>query len=531
MPWTMNADAQTSKSGGLKLFAKEDLNAFWALFADNLANLLVVIGVCTFLFKMPGEVVFGHILPGLGMALLLGLGSYAYLAHRLARKEGRSDVTALPYGISTPILFIYLFGIIGPVYWASQDALLAWRVGLAAAFIGGLIEMTGSVAGPWLKRHLPRAGMLGTLAGIALTFIAAVHLAEIFEHPLIGLPSMLIILLGLVAMVRLPLGIPAGLAAIFVGVIIGLFTGEAHFSVEGVGFYPPVPVLGDLWAGFQALLAHPWILAVVVPAEIYNFVETMNNVESAEAAGDAYPVQSCQVIDGLGTMVGALFGSAFPTTVYIGHPGYKRMGGRAGYALGVGLILFVAATFGLLAVLQALVPMAAVAPMLVFIGLVITAQAFQASPKAHGMAVAFAMLPHLSGLLVLKWNSLHGALGQVVADKLTGDLPAMDGPILLSAMLQKGAHLEGHSLLSGGAILVGMIWGSIAAFMIDQAWFRAAMVLGAAGLMSLFGIIHAPSLGLFTAPLTWTYFGLGLTLCGVGVGKKYFPALDGPAGA
>ncbi len=390
--------------GTPRLFSTGDLSAFWALFADNLANLILIMVVCRSVFGMPAEIVYGRILPGLGVALVVGLSIYAALAFRLARREGRSDVTALPYGISTPIMFVYLFGVIGPVHSATGDGLLAWRVGLAAACFGGLIEVAGSLAGPWLKRHLPRAGMLGTLAGIALVFIAAVPLAEIFEHPAIGLPAMAVVLVGLVALVRLPGGVPAGLAAILLGVIIGLLTGETRPSLENVALYLPTPVLGDLLLGFRALLENPWIVAIVVPAEVYNFIETMNNVESAEAAGDRYPVGSCQVVDGLGTIAGALFGSAFPTTVYIGHPGYKRMGGRAGYALGVGVVLFLAAIFGGLAFLHTLVPMAAVAPILVFVGLVITAQAFQASPARHGMAVALAMLPHVSSLLIIKWG-------------------------------------------------------------------------------------------------------------------------------
>ena len=100
----------------LRLFTRDDINGFWALFADNLANMIIVSGVCTFVLKIPSEIVFGRILPGLGVALLAGLGFYAWLARRLAAREGRTDVTALPYGISTPILFVYLFLIMKPVF-------------------------------------------------------------------------------------------------------------------------------------------------------------------------------------------------------------------------------------------------------------------------------------------------------------------------------------------------------------------------------------------------------------------------------
>src|SRR5512145_779857 len=98
--------------------------------------------------------------------------TFAYFARKLAAAEGRADVTALPYGISTPVMFVYLFAIMGPVYFATKDPLLAYRVGLAAAFIGGFVEMSGALVGPWLEKVTPRAGMLGTIAGVAIVWIA-----------------------------------------------------------------------------------------------------------------------------------------------------------------------------------------------------------------------------------------------------------------------------------------------------------------------------------------------------------------------
>ena len=507
------------------LFCRDDLNGFWALFADNLANMIIISGVCTFVLKIPPEVVFGRILPGLGVSLVLGLGFYSWLAHRLGRQEGRTDVTALPYGISTPILFVYLFLIMKPVVergladglTESEAGLLAWRVGMAAAFVGGVIEAGGAVFGPWLKKHLPRAGMLGTLAGIALVWIATVPLAEVFEQPLIGFASLSIIFVGLVALYRLPLGIPAGLAAIAVGTLVGLATGHSHFSFENTGVYLPVPVLGDLLAGLKALFGNPWILAIVVPAEIYNFIETMNNVESAEAAGDKYPVAACQVADGAGTIIGAIFGSAFPTTVYIGHPGYKRLGSRAGYGLGVGAVFFAGSLFGLVAFLHNLIPMAAVAPMLVFIGIVITGQAFTANLPRHAIAVAIAMLPHVSNLLMTKWLSLAKVLG--------GNGGVLFAPETIKAMAMEGSHVLGHAALFNGSIIIGLLWGSIAAFLLDRKPLRAALVALSCMALTAVGIIHAPTLGFSITPIFWGYL-IMAAVCG----SLYFmPAQPLPA--
>jgi adenine/guanine/hypoxanthine permease len=500
----------TAGSFRYPFFSRDDLSAFWALFADNLANMIIVSGVCTFVLHMPGEIVFGRILPGLGVALLFGLVSYALLARRLAMQERRADVTALPYGISTPILFAYLFLILKPVhdgalaegFTPEEAAVAAWRVGIAAAFAGGVLEALGALVGPWLKRNLPRAGMLGTLAGIALVYIATIPLAEVFEDPVVGFASLAVVLVGLVALYRLPFGIPAGLAAIAVGTTVGFATGEASFSLEGTGFYCPLPVAGDLLEGFRILFGNPWILAVVVPAEIYNFIETMNNVESAEAAGDSYPVGLCQVVDGTGTMAGALFGSPFPTTVYIGHPGYKRLDARAGYALAVGIVFFAGSLFGLVAFLFHMIPMAACAPILIYIGLVITGQAFRSSPAPHAMAVGIAMVPHISNLLVTKWQGL--------AKVLAGESGALLNAETIAAMKQEGCHVLGHAALFNGSIVIGLLWGSLTAFLLDGKPLGALCVAAAAMGLSVCGLIHSPTLGLQFTPILWGYAILAL---------------------
>ena len=472
-----------------KLFTRSDFNAFWALFTDNLVNLLILTGVCQFVFQMPTEIVFGRIVPGAAIAILAGVVVYTYLAKWAAHKQGK-DVTALPYGISTPVMFVYLFGVIGPIYWATQDPLLAWQVGIGAGFMGGIVAALGAVVGPYLKRITPRAGMLGTLCGIALVFIGSVPLAEIFEHPIIGFTSLLFILWGLIGRFRLPGNVPAGLVAIGAGTLIAIFLGKSTFDVSGIGFYPPVPYFGDMIAGVQYLFANPELFLVLIPVQIYNFIETMNNVESAEAAGDYYPVGLCQVTDGAGTMIGALFGSPFPTTVYIGHPAYKRMDAHAGYIVGVALVIAAAAFFGFLSFFANLIPIAAAAPVLVFVSVSLITNTAWAVKPMHMAAVSFAILPHISGFLMVKWGSLMGALRETGVE----GLPALGDESLTAALLMNGAHYEGHLALSQGAIITGLVWGAIVADVIDGRFKMAGGFATAAAVMSSVGVIHAGAL-------------------------------------
>ncbi len=492
------------------IFSKNDLNGFWALFADTLANLLIISGVCRFVFNMPNDIVFGRILPGAAISIMIGIGVYVWMAQRLAKRENRSDVTALPYGISTPVMFVYLFGVIGPIYWSTNDPLLAWQVGIAAGVIGGLVEIAGAAIGPWLQRVTPRAGMLGTLSGIALVFIATVAMARVYESPLVGFTSLAFVLWGMVGRFKLPFGMPSGLAALIAATVVALAIGESTFSFDGVGLYIPVPYVGDLMIGVSYLLANPELFAVLIPVQIYNFIETMNNVESAEAAGDKYPVGACQLTDGVGTMVGGLFGSPFPTTVYIGHPAYKRMHARSGYALGVGIVFMIGAIFGLVAFLGNLIPPAAVAPILVFVGISIIAVSFRSCEPKHHIAIAIAFIPHVSSIIVVKWGSVLGALRDMGLESV----PNLLDESFVGAMITQGAHVIGQSALANGAIVSGMLWGSFTAFLIDGKIRQAQIVAIIAAIMTAFGIIHDSALHWpqLDNPIVWGYFLLAVIL-------------------
>ncbi len=499
------------------IFSKNDLNGFWALFADTLANLLIISGVCRFVFKMPDEIVFGRILPGAAVSIILGVMVYVYLAHRLARKENRTDVTALPYGISTPVMFVYLFAVIGPIYWSTNDPLLAWQVGIAAGVVGGLVEVVGAATGPWLKRVTPRAGMLGTLSGIALVFIATVAMARIYENPIVGFTALAFVLWGMVGRFKLPFNLPAGLTALVAATIVALALGQSKFSFEGVGLYIPIPYVGDLMIGLQYMLEHPELLAVLIPVQIYNFIETMNNVESAEAMGDKYPVGVCQVTDGVGTMLGGVFGSPFPTTVYIGHPAYKRMKAGSGYALGVGLVFFIGALFGLVAFLGHLIPEAGVAPILVFVGVSIIAVSFRSCEPKHHIAVAIAFIPHVSSIIVVKWGSVLNTLRSMGLE----NVPGLLDDSFVGSMVTQGAHVIGQSALANGSIVSGMLWGAFTVFLIDGKIRQAVIITAVAAVLTGFGVIHDTELHWFSisSSVMWGYVILGVAM----LAKSQFP--------
>lgn len=459
-------------------YKKEDTDAFFALFQNNIAN-FVIIAITMLGMGFPASIVFGQVLPGAAVAVMVGNFYYAWSAARLARKENRTDVTALSYGISTPVMFVFLFGVLLPAKQLTGDVDMAWKVAVAACFISGAIEAAISLIGRWVQYHLPRAAMLGAVAGVALTFIAGEMLFKTLEIPVIGLLVMAIIIVGLIARVAMPFRMPTSLFAIIIGTVLAYLIGateDGQFSdaFTHLGFYPLLPNLAWLEGMgllFTSMLA---VLTVVLPITLYNAIETMNNVEAMEAAGDKYDVRECQAVDGAGTMIGALFGGVFPTTVYIATVGAKWMGAGRGYSLLNGAVYAVATMFGLIAAIAAIIPVSVVAPILVFVGMSMIATAFQANDTRYYPAIALAMLPYFANYVMTRFN--RGA-EEVVTDISTAIVA-----------------------LGQGAMFTAILLGAMTVSAIDHQFRKAAIFALVAAGFSFVGLMHAPELAFNASP-------------------------------
>ena len=320
-----------------KVWVPGDWNAFFGFGTNILVNLLVLTGLLRFVLKMPDELVFGRILPALGLMLCLSTGYYAWLAYRLAKKTGRSDVCALPSGFSVPHMFVVVFVVMLPILHDSGDPVIAWEAGLTWVFVQSFVLMAGGFIAPVIRRITPRAALLGALAGVSITFISMTPAAQVFQTPVIGVICFGVILVSWFGGVRYLRGIPAGMVAIMVGSIIawgsnafgldygGMSMSNLQNSFSNFGFSLPTPAIGAVFNGFHYL---PIILVTAIPFSIYDLVEAMDNVESASAAGDEYPTTRVLTADGVVSLIGCLMGNPFINAVYIGHPGWKSMGGR-----------------------------------------------------------------------------------------------------------------------------------------------------------------------------------------------------------
>jgi AGZA family xanthine/uracil permease-like MFS transporter len=459
--------------------------------------MLVLTGLLRFVLKMPDSLVFGRILPALGLMMCLSTMYYAYLAYRLALRTGRSDVCALPSGVSVPHMFIVTFVIMLPITLKTNDPIKGWEAGLVWVFFQSFILMIGGFIAPYIRRITPRAALLGTLAGVSVTFIAMRPALEMYMTPIIGLTCFAIIMVSWFGGYKYPKGIPAGLVAIAAGMLIAwgsnLFgLGYGGLSFEGLrgaftnfGFSVPLPAVGHVFSGFEFLGI---ILVTAIPFGIYDLVEAMDNVESAEAAGDEYPTTRVLTADGVVSLIGCLMGNPFINAVYIGHPGWKAMGGRIGYSAATGIMVIVLSWFGIISVLLALVPVVAISPILLYIGMLIGAQAFQTTPAKHAPAIVLALTPHLAAWCKTLMDGALGAAGTNAA------------AVGFDKLGQVGVLYHGLEVLGGGSILTGLVLGAIGVFVIEKKFVEASAFALSGAVLTFFGFMHGESVGLAVTP-------------------------------
>src|SRR5438132_4403062 len=273
--------AETVGKPGFKptLWTPGDWNAFFGFGTNILVNMLVLTGLLRFVLKMPDSLVFGRILPALGLMMCLSTTYYAFLAYRLAQRTGRSDVCALPSGVSVPHMFIVTFVIMLPITIKTGDPLKGWSAGLVWVFFQSFILMIGGFVAPGIRKITPRAALLGTLAGVSVAFISMRPALQMYMTPVIGITCFAIILASWFGGVRYFRGVPAGLVAIGVGTAIAwISTATGHdiagmnlpnlrASVENFGFHVPFPAIGHVFGGFEFLGV---ILVTAIPFGIYD---------------------------------------------------------------------------------------------------------------------------------------------------------------------------------------------------------------------------------------------------------------------
>jgi len=466
------------------------------LVLDNLAGLLLLFILLSLRFGFPGEMVLTSLVPGTALGVLVGDIAFFFLAFRLAKKTGRDDVTAMPLGLDTPSTFGMIFFVLGPSFVAGRDlmglepmaaATRTWHIGIWCLVLSGLFKIACAPFCGYVRRAVPRAGLLGSLAAIALVLISFMPILDIFAHPLAGMLALAIVLTSLVGRIPLPGQIPGTLVALVVA-------GAVYYASCWVGLpnyhFPELPSV--VWFPTQWLDAWTfgWVgsfndalpyLPIAFPFALMTIIGGIDCTESAAAAGDEYDTRQVIAIEGFATLIAGLSGGVIQTTPYIGHPAYKAMGGRAAYSLATALVVGSAGMVGYFSIVNAYLPPAVVFPILVFVGLEITAQSFYATPRRHYAAVALGCVPALA-FLALSFP------GQVFGDPSAR--AANFGPAGLDSLLAQ--KLSTMTMLSNGFILISLLWAWALSAIIDRKLATAALVFVAAAVLTMFGFIHSP---------------------------------------
>lgn len=489
--------------GGTPWFVKGDLNGFFGLFSNVLTNFLAAIGLLVFAVQMPGDIVYGNIVPAAAISIGLGSIFFAVQARKKSLTDLRNDVTAMPYGLSVPHYFVVSFAVILPVHAQTQDWMLAWSVAIAWNIVQGIVMTLGAFVGPYIQKYIPRSALLGSLAGIALTYIAMNPMGEIYSTPYIGLLSLIIVIAGWLAHKKFPFNIPAGLMAIIIGMILAWATGymnvdDVKEAAKGFSVAFPSLAVGKIAEGFAFIAP---FLPAAIPLAIYDFLESLDNIESAAVAGDKYPTTKTMLVPGVLTLFGACLGSPFPTIVYIGHPGWKKAGARVGYSLATGIGILVLAFFGLLPLVLTVIPLVALLPILVYISMVIGAQAFSETKPKHIPALIIGLTPFIASYIVTQINNALGAIGKSAAE------------VGYDVLAANGIPFIGWERLGKADILVSMLLATIVIYTIDRRFKVASVYAFITAVLSYFGVIHAVEMGIgagVEVAIGYVVMGLGL---------------------
>ncbi len=463
----------------LPLFTSGDIDGFFGLFFSGFPDLLLIVGLAP-VCGLSTSFVVSRILPGVAVSVVIGNFFYAWQARHLALKTGRTDVTAIPFGVNTPTIFAYVFLIMGPVYTQTHSGTAAWQAGIFASLLSGIIQTAGAFCTDWIRRHTPRAALLCPLAGLSLAYLCLGFIFGVFEQAAIALVPMIILFTLYGSRLRLPGRIPPGLVAIAIGAALVAILRALHIyhpppaELVAPGLYLPHAV-----NAFALLRSHQlWTyLPVIAPLAALDTLGSLQILESVRIAGDEYRTVPSLLTNGLGTLAAALLGSPFPTTLYIGHAAHKANGARSGYSVLNGIAILALCLTGLLPLVLRIVPLEVAGPVIVWFGLVTIGQAFAEVPREQSVAVALGLIPILA-----EWAAgLINTVALAANSSLAAVLGRMNGELALAGLLSLGQ----------GALLTSMLWAATMALVIQKHFARAAAWMGAAAVLSAIGVIHA----------------------------------------
>lgn len=458
--------------------------------ADYTAYLQENTAVSVYLDQVVNEYVARRILVGLAMSIIAGSLYYTWMAVRVhGDREGDNKATSMPFGVNTPAAFAFLGGILGPVAKREFDSCFrayiendfgspddvsmcledaintSWTEGVLSNFVCSLISTALCVFGPLIVKYTPQVSLLTSLSTVGISFLLIQQLSFNFANPVAGYLPVLLVVLGYFCEIKL-WKIPTAVSIVLVGAALSWATGandtnDVAKAVQTVGWQGIVTsfrVLGSDWAPVLDYFG------IIFPFAVQAAVGTMMNVVSARTAGDFYPVTESIIVDGLASVVGSLFGTPLMTSVYIGHPGLKKMGATSTYALFTSIGFFIFAITGVISLINGILVPSSLAPIIAFIGLIICAGSMDGLPPRHYIVFILGLLPG-----ICNWASQNGLAGT-------------------------GSSRFGYIAMGGpGNMLFSMVLCAIMAFVCDRNFWMAAIWSIFAAALSSIGLLHQDS--------------------------------------
>lgn len=462
------------------VWGKGEWEAYFGLFGDVFSKISAIVGVLYFAEGFPADIIIGRILPGIGVSSIAGCFIYFWEAHALGKKENRTDVTALPFGISSTQVFAWIFLIIVPIYHETGDALQAWQIAVAACCLGGFIEIAGGFVSSYLVRYIPNSALMGNMAAGALVWLSFNGFITAFQVPVISVVPLFLLILAFKMKKPLIRRIPNTMLILAAGAVLAWMTGYCNIqSLKGstvmIGFYPPVFSLGDIAAGFGKIGPY---LSIIVPLQIANFISTMQAVQSAAMSGDRYPVKRSMILDGATTVIASLTGSPFPTSVYYGHPGWKKIGTKSGYTLAMALT-YLTCFFGLTLIVLNIIPYEVIVVLLVFVGLTVSAEVVDNLDKEYSSIIFISLFPVLAQYICNLIDDVLSVAGTSVAEIGIGKFS--DSSVMISAF----------QVLSYGAFASSLLYAAWMAYVYRCRFKCAGATAVLLSLLSAIGFIHS----------------------------------------
>ncbi|CAF1463901.1 unnamed protein product [Adineta ricciae] len=479
------------------LFVRGDIDGLFALFIDNMATLLAII--LTLQPVLDSDIIYGKIVTGVALAMVWGNIYYVYMARKLAYKEKRGDICAMPYGINTPGAFAFVFGIIYPAYYKCMDEgngqnkrtcqELAWYTALGSNFIAGIIILVLCLFGEFIRRNTPSVALLSSISAVGFTYLTLNQYLTVSAIPMVSFLPFSIIILGYSGKIKFG-PIPIACVALVTGTALAWITStnDPQAVRDASKLIKPYPAAFPVKGLFENMHRIGPYLSTTIPTAISIAIGTIQCVESAKRAGDFYPTRESMFADGTGTIIASLFGSILGMTTYIGHPAFKRMGARQAYSVINCFAYLLLCFFGIIALFLKIIAVVAVNPIIIFVGLFICSETLAITPQRHYPAFLLGLTPVLADWA--KGTIING----VAAAYSNFTAPNVNFAQNVTSRITDFSY-RGLSNLAGGSLLQCIFITAIIMYMTDRKFIRGAVWSLLAGLLAFFGLIHSSNVG------------------------------------